>query len=413
MGRCDTTALAFSHLMVDNDHQLRWIRVALFPINVRLSFKIINEFSFTPIARRGAFNANVAVWGIHLAMKSFEWALFSNNPRNDAYQVQPEFLKVTNLQSGSPTKSHLDRWKEIIGGTFERFLSLRGLKYGWGRRLQEEERTLRYTLQLIFISHCIQIIGLIGCILLRDHGSAMKAWKAAGLPEFLGARVLAEGIASLSFGFLIISGVELAGGYLALLSHFITWLSKFISLPFWFVSFWDPKLFIPFFHVPHQPPSLAWFWGTGWHQMFRRDYLVCGALPASRAAAKLGCGPQGQRICGLFGSFIVSGIQHEIIIRCIARPTHPFPHVHFLSYPGSLVFFLIQPIGILLEPYILPLIPASLGGGWTWTTVFILWSCIPFRDQYILNYRNIDYLYPALEKWKKIGFLLPYKVMEW
>ncbi|MBW0528710.1 hypothetical protein O181_068425 [Austropuccinia psidii MF-1] len=406
-------ALLTHPALATHDNRLRWWRLALLPINLRLSFGIINDFCFTPITRRGCFNLSLACWGLHLAGRSLEWALFSNQPTNDAYQIQPQFLKSKQSQSASRSPSQFDLCKDIIAGSLDRFFSLRGLKYGWGRKLAEKERSLCYTVKLVVISHYVQMIALVGCILFRDHGSALNAWMAIGLPNFPGALILAEGLASLAFGFLIIAGMELSAGYLALLSHFITWVSQSVSLPFWFVSFWDPKLFIPLFHIPHQPPSLAWFWGKGWHQLFRRGYLICGALPASRAAAKLGFGLKAQRILGLFGSFLVSGIQHEIAIRFVARPTHPSPHVHFISYPGSLVFFLIQPIGILLEPYIIPLIPHSLGGAWTWTIIFILWTCIPFRDQYMLNYRVIDYLYPPLERWHKIGFAIPYKIMEW
>ncbi|EGG10886.1 uncharacterized protein MELLADRAFT_70868 [Melampsora larici-populina 98AG31] len=160
------------------------------------------------------------------------------------------------------------------------------------------------------------------------------------------------------------------------------------------------------YNSPHTATSLSWFWGKGWHQLFRRNFLMCGGLPASAMAKKLGGGSKIQRICGLFGCFFVSGLLHEFIAHIMARKPHPFTHVYFKEFPAAFAYFLVQPIGILLEPYIIPHIPGKVGGGWLWVLVFTLLTATPFSKQYAYNFRFVDHGYKPVNEWNVWTVLL-------
>lgn len=85
-------------------------------------------------------------------------------------------------------------------------------------------------------------------------------------------------------------------------------------------------------------------------------------------------------------------------IHAIARKPHPSPHFYFEEFPGSMFYFLMQPVGIILEPYIIPHIPRCLGGGWIWVFIFTLITATPFRKQWVHDFRLIDEAYSRMSE---------------
>lgn len=66
---------------------------------------------------------------------------------------------------------------------------------------------------------------------------------------------------------------------------------------------------------------------------------------------------------------------------------------------------MLQPIGILVEPCLIPLIP---GGGTVWCYLFTLLSALPFRRQYFDGHRLLDLSYPPVSwNWFMTSLLIP------
>jgi hypothetical protein len=74
---------------------------------------------------------------------------------------------------------------------------------------------------------------------------------------------------------------------------------------------YNPRRYPPLFSKPWDSKSMSEFWGRGWHALFRRDLTYCGALPAFKLAAMLGCSKQVQKMAGLMGAMFLSGLMHE------------------------------------------------------------------------------------------------------
>lgn len=378
---------------------LRWLRLLLTPLNVCILITIPIDYCFLPLTKSGALNLPLAVWGFHLATKSLEWGI------TDGYWAGNYWNKPTSDSSSTPTvmapgaSEEVKSWTDIATWTTQQFFSYRGYQYGWGLKPQHGVPTVLELILRLFISNCLRAISLAFLMTARDKGSPTQVLATIGLPDFPLRSLLAEGLSTLAFGFLLIGGVDVQFSHYGLVCHAVHWIGGFVQLPKLILSLCDPNRFQHAFNSPHKATSLSWFWGKGWHQLFRRNFMMCGGFPASAMAKRLGGGLKLQRICGLFGCFFISGVLHEFVAHALARKPHPFPHVYFKEFPAAFLYFLVQPIGIILEPYIIPHIPRKLGGGWLWVLVFTLLTATPFSKQYAYKFRLVDNGYKPVTEW--------------
>lgn len=188
---------------------------------------------------------------------------------------------------------------------------MRGFKYRWGHKPTTEDPGILGIFQRIIIVGLVNTISTAFLVLSRDSGSPNAALAFMGVPECLGRTLVSEALATLFFGLYLITGLDLIFSEFIFLLHVIHWLANYIPLPSLIMELTDPKLHPPIFDSPHTATSLAWLWGKGWHQILRRNFIWCGAYPASAISRKLGFGNKVQKIFGLFGSFLVSGLLHE------------------------------------------------------------------------------------------------------
>ncbi|EGG06019.1 uncharacterized protein MELLADRAFT_52694 [Melampsora larici-populina 98AG31] len=351
------------------------------------------------------------IWSFHYAIKALEWGLAGGHLAGKywARPVSEYSSQKSDVPIGAAAAKDVNTnsWTEVIGWTTEQFFSPRGLQYGWGQKIQPNASSALQMLRRLFVVNLVMVLSLAFLLLTREKGSPSNALTAIGVPEFNSRTIIAEGLGTLSFGVFLISAIDTMFTQFHLSCFLIHGLTRFIPIPSMILRILNPTLSHPVFDSPHTATSLEWFWGKGWHQLFRKDFLFCGALPASRLASKLGGGSKVQKICGLFGAFLVSGVMHEYIIHGIAHKPHPLAHVYFKEFPSAFFFFLIQPIGIILEPFIIPHIPRKIGGGWTWVLLFILLTATPFRKQYAENFRMIDDGFKPLSVWNLWTVLIP------
>lgn len=97
----------------------------------------------------------------------------------------------------------------------------------------------------------------------------------------------------------------------------------------------------------------------------------------------------------------------HVVIWAMAQPPHPNP-LTFRSFPGAGFYFMIQPIGILLEPFIIPRIPRFLGGARLWLWSFSVLTAMPFCFQYLAKDR-MDSQRKLLSEWSLLYILSPLK----
>jgi hypothetical protein len=201
--------------------------------------------------------------------------------------------------------------------------------------------------------------------------------------------------------------MDVTFGLLGLLFRALHKLVTYLQFPESIVELCDPIYFPPAFNSPHTVTSLADFWGKAWHTVFKRIFLVGGGKPAVWIAKKLGASPRNQRLVGLFGVYAASAIFHEYFIWVIAQAPHPRPHT-FTSFPGTGLFFMIQPFALLMEPFIIPKIPKSVGGGRLWVWGFLVLSSYSFRAQ-VLDKGGMVKTHLPLSQWSWMYIISPIK----
>ncbi|KAI0831140.1 hypothetical protein BC628DRAFT_1352498 [Trametes gibbosa] len=117
----------------------------------------------------------------------------------------------------------------------------------------------------------------------------------------------------------------------------------------------SPTLWPPVHDEPWRMSSLHEFWSKRWHQLLRSTFLVLGGYPGRWVAGDIGM---------LFGTFIASGLFHEIGFHLGGAPLDP----------KVLVFFVAQAFGILAEKMYRAATGKRVGGwgGTLWGAIFVL-----------------------------------------
>jgi len=390
---------------------LRWVRLALTPLNVYLGLKWPLEYVVTPIHRSGGFNFCLCIWGIQIMLKALllglmpgymegrcwirDEAVFS--PADKAYTVQAE------------QKDDFS-WKEVARWTLKHTLSPRGIQYGWGLKSEPNQRTSREVVKRLFKVHILSLLSSGYSVACRDYGSPTNLLVALGFPRTRATTILAEGLASLSLPCFLLSWFDIGYSYITLNAYMISWLhrEKKLPIPAWIMEWFDPRLYTIIFQSPHTVSSLNELWSKAWHQFLRADLIFFGARPAISLARKAGLSKTAQKISALFAVFILSGILHELyIISMVTSKTTFRTYLSLSPFPGTFFFFMIQPLGILLEPLIIPLIPKKLGGGTLWVWAFSLLVITPYRKTLMGEFGAIDGALPPFSKWPLYAFFIP------
>ncbi|KAI0042863.1 hypothetical protein FA95DRAFT_511623 [Auriscalpium vulgare] len=146
----------------------------------------------------------------------------------------------------------------------------------------------------------------------------------------------------------------------------------------------------PLFQEPWRATSLADYWGTRWHQVFKRSFVVCGAKPAARLFGRAG---------GVIGAFFVSGVMHDTGVWGAGLGTDP----------GSItMFFTMMGVGCVLEEVWKQKTGRKVGGvlGWAWAMIWMLyWGSFIIdawaRRGLIISKMSADAMRPSLY-WAKV-----------
>ncbi|OAV92419.1 hypothetical protein PTTG_06137 [Puccinia triticina 1-1 BBBD Race 1] len=390
---------------------LRWLRLALTPLNVYLGLKAPLEYLIVPVNRYGGFNFCLCIWGTQLALKALQIGLTGGYMEGKCW-IRDEAALTPNEKAYTVQAEHKKNysWKEVAQWTLKHTLPPRGIQFGWGLKSELNQRTFNEVLKRLFKVHILSLIATGYCVASRDFGSPTNVLLALGFPKTTATTILAETLASLSFPAFLLSWFDIGYTYSTLNAYIISWLhrEKGLPIPQWIMEWFDPRLYTPIFQSPHTAKSLNELWSKGWHQFLRADLIFFGARPAISLARKAGLSKTAQKICSLFAVFILSGILHEIyVLFAVSTKISLTRYLSLNPFPGTLFYFMVQPVGILLEPLIIPLIPKFLGGGTLWVWAFSLLVITPYRRAMTGEFGVIDEALPRLSQWPIYSFLVP------
>lgn len=394
-------------------------RVLLTPLNVYLALRLSIDFCFKPLEKTGLGNFVLGILGVYLACKALEWGLCGGFWEGMYWErkekVEPDEKSTAGTGTGTEDKEvgGLERvdatWPEIFGWTIMQASSLRGLQYGWGPKKKLESPKFKPILFRLIALNLLQAITLGYLIISKDLKKTINPFELIGFPSNWITKTFAELFYTFCFGTWFATSLDVSWSTFTLLCLSLHYLHshQILRLSNPILAFFDPKLCTPLFGRPLESDSLGFFWAKAWHQLLRRPATVCAGVPLSQLVRKMGLGKNWQRVVGLFGSFFLVGFLHEFAIHSVARPPHPSAHIYTQEFPSALAYFLLQPIGIILEPFIIPYIPRWIGGGKLWVLCFSLLTATPYRRQYVDKVRLIDQAYQSPDQWNFVSFFLP------
>ncbi|KAG0152333.1 hypothetical protein CROQUDRAFT_35480 [Cronartium quercuum f. sp. fusiforme G11] len=405
---------ALLHPTFVNSKLARLIRVALTPINVIWAFMFPFRYCFRPLESLGQINMGLGSFALYTAIKSLEWG-FASGP----YYKRP--LKIVDgVPKWEKVKKTDDTYKKmqeeepctafkLFTWTLLMITSMRGLQFTWGPAITANTHSTSYLIGRFFRLGVPLTCALALIILTRDSplGTPTSGLLSIGVPNFPGLTFLAECTYTVSFGVWLSCNMDIGYTFAVLLLTSLHKIANFLQCPPQILELCDPVYYPPMFNSPQRVHSIADLWGRAWHTFLQRIFLISGGKPVVWITQKFGASSKIQKLAGLFGIFGASAFVHEYITFVLAQAPHPNPKT-LTSFPGSAIFFMLQPLAILVEPFIIPLVPKTIGGGTFWVWAFSTVAAYTFRAQYLTK-DGIIGNFPPLSQWSWLYILSPIK----
>ncbi|KAG0150414.1 hypothetical protein CROQUDRAFT_652321 [Cronartium quercuum f. sp. fusiforme G11] len=312
--------------------------------------------------------------------------------------LKPIFFKKRRDKRGK-----IPSWAELSKFSLGLVFSPRCLEYTWAPPASVLSRGPKKSVAWFVLEEVVRLIGNQIC-LIAFAIFALPATQYPGGPYAFVTEVW--GVPD-SAVLRYLSQYWLLGAYGAIGLHAFTIIGSFWNLVevVWFTltsrllpGEWAPKPFNPtlyptLFNDPTWRTSLTEFWGKGWHSVFRRDFMYCGAIPAAKLASPLG--PTASRLAGLMGAMLMSGIMHEWGLISIVKD--------FDSSFRTTKFFLMIGVGIAIEAIIKQVTGYKVSGnlGRIWTFGWITLWCTLMMDAWLARGMG------------KAGIRTPCEVTDW
>lgn len=270
----------------------------------------------------------------------------------------------------------------------------------------EAQHFLRDQLKTIARGHVLTLIGVGIPIYARQQGSVdaliidpLRAFGFSALIDHLGPRALSaisNTIHVLAFGLAIYITLEMGYAMLTVLMLTVTSLLRCV-LPRGIAPAEFDRLAYPrLMQRPYVSTSLHEFWGKRWHALFRRQFLICGYVPAVKICRLLRLPVTAQRAAGIMGAFAASGVLHEscqyfssaafapaLLVRSQSLKTsmlsftvnHATPWTPRDPKYRTFTFFFLQSFGLVAEAAFTRITGRRVSGilGWLWTFTFLLY----------------------------------------
>lgn len=404
----------FLHPTFAKSKSTRFFRKAVAPITVTWLITYPFRHPKLPLENHARENLALAMNCIYFTFKSIEWASLSR-PVYDRVLSDVKGVKIWLKSDLSPEvrrEQEEAKWSllELIGWTIKHISSLRGLEFDWGPQMVARKHSTWSLLLRIYKVRLVCLCAITFIVATRDSitRKPITVLRSIGIPEFYGLEFISESLLTMSMGIFLSGSMDIIYNSIIISTTFLHKILSSISfIKPSIIDFFDPTHYPLMFESPHLSENLAYFWGRGWHSLLKRIFVFNGGKPATSIVQHFGGSSKLQKLAGLFGVFFISACLHEYIIWVVAQEPHSHPHQIFKSIPGSGIFFILQTFGILIEPFLIPLIPKSLGGGKLWVWSFLTLTAKVFREQYFSPDR-LDSLFLPLSDWSLKDLLIPF-----
>ncbi|KAG0149403.1 hypothetical protein CROQUDRAFT_39943 [Cronartium quercuum f. sp. fusiforme G11] len=392
------------------------IRIGLTPINFILLVTLPLRYSFVPSNNQNhMLKVGMALTLVNFAVRSLDWGLMNGPvylraPKtvNGVQRWDKETMDDRSYQKGQEDEP-FKAWKVGLWSLLH-LSSLRGLQFSWGPASAAKTGRPADLIRRMILLNLPLSLALAFNVLVRDSplGTPLSALLSIGIPHLPGLKLLSESLHTACFGIYLACSSDVRISLVTIIVIFLHKLATRFQSSDLVLQFFDPVAYPPAFNSPHKVASVADFWAHGWHTMFKRNFVVAGGKPTVWIMKKLGASVRIQHLVGLFGIFTASAVIHEYAPWAVSPPSHLRTSSFYTAFPGSFFFFIVQPLAILIEPYVIPLIPKRLGGGRLWTFLFLIITAYPFRVQYVSESR-IHATVPPLSEWSWFYILSPFK----
>ncbi|EGG07706.1 uncharacterized protein MELLADRAFT_105727 [Melampsora larici-populina 98AG31] len=251
---------------------------------------------------------------------------------------------------------------------------MRGLNFTWGRAAMA--LSTAYLIKRFLPIAVPMNIAIVFITLTRDSPlkTPTSALRSIGVPNFPGLKILAESLYFLSFSIWLACLIDIRFTYHTPVSTASQKIKSLLRFPKAIRDSVNPLYLPPMFHSPQRASSVAQLWSECGHTLFKRGFVVAGGKPLVWMTKRLGGKTKLQRLAGLIGIYLASTGQHEHVM---PRPSRSNPRT-ITSLPAFEIFFMLQPLAVLIEPYI----PKRLRRTKVWNSLFLLATTYPFREQY-------------------------------
>ncbi|KAH9818761.1 hypothetical protein DFH28DRAFT_91002 [Melampsora americana] len=382
-------------------------RICLTPINFLTFLNLSLQRFSAPTGPSDVFK-DMCLGGFFLCMaiRSLEWG-FSKG----SYYTRPlvvaggmkrwEKVKDFNEPCRKQENEPCNMFK-LASWTLLQLFSLRGLQFSYGPAIAANNQSTFALVWRMFRVNIPLTAALSFLILTRDayHGTPKSALLTLGVSDFPGLRLLSEGLHTACFGIWVACTLDNMYNILTLFATCAHKMASLSNCPQDILELCDPRYFPSILNSPHKSDSLAHFWSKGWHTVPQRLFLTIGGKPMVWIMKKLGGSERSQRLARMFGVFASSAVIHEYMAFSVARRWNPTLRIS-TWYPASIVYFMLQPFAILVEPLVIPLIPKRIGGGMLWVWAFGLLTAPPFQDQFLSKTKMLSDI-PPLADWSLI-----------
>ncbi|PLW36551.1 hypothetical protein PCANC_15489 [Puccinia coronata f. sp. avenae] len=346
-----------------------------------------------------------------MALKSIEWTFVAG-----PYHMRT--LKIIHgvpwwMKEPPPEPSPSDNkpgWSELALWTILQFNSQRGFRWSWGPASKGNQKSFLEALLELARLQAVMLPCLAFVLHSQDWTThdfdSRRVFLDLGVPCFPGLKYVASVSHSVCAMLALSSSIEIISLIPVLCTYLVHPISEKAGLPETLSALVDPRNFPAQFAPLFGFSSLAHFWGNTWHQKLRRHFLFCGGKPAIALARSLCGSPRIQKASGTLAVFLLSGLFHEYLMYGLQRTPHPHPRELFKTFPGSLLFFAVQPLGLALEPMLATRIPKSLGGAKVWAACFLLLTAPLFTSD-VCRPGGMFNQYRMPHEWTWLHFLIP------
>ena len=264
--------------------------------------------------------------------------------------------KRDNVREAEPTSIPLALWN-----AWDLVLNLRGIGWNWSQGIPIPRPSVAVRSRVRFL--------LFSCIRAVVFALAFDAFTEAirtffpNTSPLNGDTIFNQSLVSIPRH---LRAFEIA--YLTVwLAYFgMEWVYNLLAIICVIIFYQHPSQWPPLFDKPWSSTSLSDLWGRRWHQMLRYSFFWVGGVPLSYLFGRAGL---------ILGTFLMSGLFHDIEIRAVGRGGNSLVEVGF---------FVMNGVGILVERAWAKARSCRVRGiyGWIWTFSWLaLWG-LPVVDQW-------------------------------